>query len=79
MRLRFLGRHSSPGNSPRLWGTDVGPYVIQGYVLDAETLAQVGHVPEDEAVIWVPSELMRYLPKEPDDVGDPDAGGPAAA
>ena len=29
MRLRFLGKHSSPGNSPTLWGTDAGPYVNQ--------------------------------------------------
>jgi hypothetical protein len=79
MRLRFLGKHSSPGNSPTLWGTDAGPYVIQGYQLDADTLAQVGRIPEGEAVIWVPRELMRHLPKEPDDAADPDAIGPATA
>ncbi len=40
MRLRFLGKHSSPGNSPTLWGTDAGPYVIQGYQLDARHFGQ---------------------------------------
>ena len=79
MRLRFLGKHSSPGNSPTLWGTDAGLYVIQGYELDADTLAQVGQIPDGEAVIWVPTELMRYLPKEHDDADDSDATGPAAA
>jgi hypothetical protein len=79
MRLRFLGKHSSPGNSPTLWGTDAGRYVIQGYQLDAGTLAQVGRIPEGEAVIWVPRELMRHLPKEPDDAANPDATGPATA
>jgi hypothetical protein len=61
MRLRFLGRHSSPGNSPTLWDTDAGQYVIQGFELDRDTLAQVGDVPSGELVIRVPRELMRYL------------------
>lgn len=66
MRLRFLGKHSAPNNSPTLWDTDTGHYVIQGFNLDADALAQVGDVPDGEGVIWVPKELMRYLPKEPD-------------
>lgn len=63
MRLRFLGKHSSPGNSPALWDTDEGQYVIQGLGLDPDTLAQVGDVPPGELVIRVPKELMRYLPE----------------
>jgi hypothetical protein len=62
MRLRFLGKHSVPDNSPTLWDTDEGQYVIQGFRLDADALAQVGHIPHGEAVIRVPKELMRYLP-----------------
>jgi hypothetical protein len=79
MRLRFLGKHSTPGNSPTLWGTDAGQFVIQGYELDADTLAQIGQIPDGEAVIRVPTELMRYLPKEHDNAADPDADGSAAA
>jgi hypothetical protein len=60
MRLRFLGKHSSPGNSPTLWNTDAGQYVIQGFELDPDTLAQVGDVPPGELVIRVPKELMRW-------------------
>jgi hypothetical protein len=63
MRLRFLGKHSSPGNSPTLWDTDAGQYVIQGFELDPDTLAQVGDVPPGELVIRVPKELIRYLPE----------------
>jgi hypothetical protein len=63
MRLRFLRKHSSPGNSPTLWDTDAGQYVIQGFELDPETLAQVGDVQPGELVIRVPKELMRYLPE----------------
>jgi hypothetical protein len=65
MRLRFLGKHSSPGNSPKVWDTDAGQYVIQGFELDPDTRAQVGHVPLGELVIRVPKELMRYLPEAP--------------
>ncbi len=79
MRLRYLGRHSTPGSSPKLWDTDVEQLVIHGFKLDADTLAQVGHVPDGEAVIRVPRELMRHLPKEHDDAAGPDATDPAAA
>ena len=64
MWLRFLGKHSSPGSSPTLWDTDENRYVIQGFTtLGAEALAQIGEIPADEAAIWVPKELMRYLPE----------------
>jgi hypothetical protein len=63
MRLRFLGKHSTPGSSPTLWSAGEDKYVIQGYVLEAAELAQVGDIPAGEAVVWVPGELMRYLPE----------------
>lgn len=63
MWLRFLGKHSSPGSSPTLWDTDENRYVIQGFELGADALAQVGEIPSGEAVIWVPKELMRHLPE----------------
>jgi hypothetical protein len=49
------------GNSPTLWETDDGQYVIQGFTLDAEALGQVGAVPDGETVIRVPKKLMRHL------------------
>jgi hypothetical protein len=70
VRLRFLGKHSSPGNSPTLWATDTGQYVIQGFGLDPDTLDQVGDVPPGELVIRVPRELMRYLPEACNDADD---------
>lgn len=79
MRLRFLGKHSTPGNSPTLWSTDENKFVIRGYVLEPDAIAQVGYVPPGEAVVWVPEELMRYLPPEvgPDasrHLGEPGSG-----
>ena len=63
MRLRFLAKHSSPGNSPTLWDTDAGQYVIQGFGLDPDTLDQIGDIPPGELVIRVPKELTRHLPE----------------
>lgn len=65
MRLTFLGKETQGGNSPTLWETDDGHYVIQGFTLDAEAIDQVGVIPGGEAVIRVPKELMRHL-KEAD-------------
>jgi hypothetical protein len=44
MRLRFLGRHSSPGNSPTLRDTDAGQYVIQGFELDRDVAIGTGEI-----------------------------------
>lgn len=64
MRLRFLGKDSTPGDSPTLWDTDEDQYVIQGFTLDPDDLAQVGDIPAGEAVIRVPKALMRHLPED---------------
>jgi hypothetical protein len=48
MRLTFLGKETQGGNSPTLWETDDGHYVIQGFTLDAGALGQVGAVPDGE-------------------------------
>lgn len=60
MQLTFLGKETQTGNSPTLWETDTGEYVIQGFTLDADALAQVGTVPDGELVIRVPKKLMRH-------------------
>jgi hypothetical protein len=63
MKLRLLGRDSRDGDSPTLYDTDEGQYVIQGFtVTDPETRAQLD-VPAGEEVIRVPKALMNYPPK----------------
>jgi len=61
MRLTFLGKDTQGGNSPTLWETRRRPVRDPGLILDAEALAQVGAVPDGEAVIRVPKKLMRHL------------------
>lgn len=69
MALRFLGKETQSGNSPTLWA-DGDDYIIQGFTLDAETLSEVGRIPDGEAVIRVPRKLMNHLPEDPGGTGD---------
>lgn len=70
MRLRFLGKETEGGNSPTLFDTDEGMYVIQGWVIDdQETLGQL-RLPEGETAVLVPKALMEHLPKEDDAAAD---------
>lgn len=64
MKLQFLGKESTPGDSPTLYATDRDTYVIQGWkVTDSEALSQM-RIPENETCIEVPKGLMRYVPEE---------------
>jgi hypothetical protein len=64
MQLEFLGGESGPDGSPRLYKTDRGTYVVQGYkVEDEETLSQL-RIPGHETVIEIPAGLLQFFPKE---------------
>lgn len=62
--LPFLGGESGPNGSPRLYATDRGTFVVQGYkVEDAETLGQL-RIPGHETVVEIPAELLKYFPRD---------------
>ena len=64
MKLTFLGKDSTPNDSPTLYETDRETYLVQGYVVtDPEALSQM-RIPAGETVVEVPKRLMRYLPEE---------------
>jgi hypothetical protein len=68
MALRFLGKETQTGNSPTLWASSDGEdYIIQGFTLDPETLAEVGNVPAGEGVVRVPKKLMEHMANDFDD------------
>lgn len=70
MKLTFLGKESTPNDSPTLYATDRDTYVIQGYVVtDPEALSQM-RVPDGEGVVEVPKRLMKYLPEDAHAAGD---------
>ena len=60
MQLTFLGKSSESGESPTLYATDRDSYVVQGYVVDGETLANF-HVPAEETVVEVYARLFEHL------------------
>lgn len=61
MKLRFLGKDSTPTNSPTLYATDQDSYVVQGWIItDAATLARLT-IPKGQTVIEIPPTLLTHL------------------
>lgn len=62
MRLTFLGKETTGGQSPTLYATDRDSYVVQGWrVSDADILAR--SETDQETVVEVPAKLMTHLAK----------------
>jgi hypothetical protein len=66
MQVTFLGKDpgSNEGDSPTLYATDRADrrtYIAQGWVVtDPEALAQIGPVPEGEALVEIPEDVMKF-------------------
>ncbi|MGH3830512.1 MAG: hypothetical protein ACRDRS_08680 [Pseudonocardiaceae bacterium] len=61
MKLRLLGKDSTPTNSPTLYATDQDSYVVQGWIVTEEaTLARLA-VGDDETLVEVPAALLEHL------------------
>jgi hypothetical protein len=72
MRVRFLGKDpgSTEGDSPTLFATDRPDrrtYIAQGWVVtDPRALADVGPIPEGEAIVEIPEDVLKfYLRNQP--------------
>ncbi|NUK43182.1 hypothetical protein HRW13_20435 [Streptomyces lunaelactis] len=64
MQLTFLGKNSTPGDSPTLYASDQDSYVIQGWKVYANDLLMQLDVPAGQTVIEVPTELFEHLTKD---------------
>jgi hypothetical protein len=66
MRARFLGKDpgSQVDNSPTLFATDRTDrttYIAQGWVVtDPQVLADIGPVPDGEAIIEIPEDVLAF-------------------
>ena len=66
MRARFLGKdpESNVGDSPTLFATDRTDrvtYIAQGWkVTDPQALADIGSVPDHEALIEIPEVVLKF-------------------
>ncbi len=64
MQLTFLGKNTTGNESPTLYATDRGTYVVQGWkVSDPQALAQMS-VPDHETCLEIPRELVKFFPSE---------------
>lgn len=64
MKLRFLGKNSTPGDSPTLYASDQDSYVIQGWKVLANDLLMQLDIPAGHTVVEVPTELFEHLTKD---------------
>lgn len=70
MHVQFLGKdpESQVGNSPTLFATDRTDrktFIVQGWVVtDPEALSEIGDVPEGEAIIEIPADILRFAEEE---------------
>jgi hypothetical protein len=61
VRLRFLGKDSTPSNSPTLYATDGDSYIVQGWIVtDADVLARLD-ISDTDTVVEVPARLLGFL------------------
>jgi len=64
MKLRFLGKDSKPNESPTLYATDEGSYVVQGWIVTDPAVLEKLDVSGDETIVEVPARLMAHLSKD---------------
>lgn len=87
MRLKFLGiwPNTPDDGSPTIWLDDTtGDLIIQSWRADEETLRQIravgsvpGHstdVPDHEAVIRLPANMLRFVPRPVSEDNGGDSG-----
>jgi hypothetical protein len=61
MKMRLLGTSSGKNGCPALYVTDCGTYVVQGKrVTDAEAIAALVDVRDDEFYVEIPKDLLRF-------------------
>ncbi len=61
MRLSLLGTESGNDGCPALYATDRGTYVVQGKrITDAEAIADLVDVRDDEFYVEIPPGLLRF-------------------
>ena len=61
MRLRFLGKESTPTNSPTLYASDGDTYVVQGWIVTDQAVLAGLAVGDHETVVEVPPGLLSFL------------------
>jgi hypothetical protein len=66
MRLRLIAGdpESNPTNSPTLYRTDRGSWLVQGWVVaDAGALAEM-NIPDGETVVEIPDRMIPFFKED---------------
>ena len=61
MKLRFLGKDSTPTNSPTLYASDRDSFIVQGWIVADESVRSELALEADEDLVEVPAGLMQHL------------------
>lgn len=64
MHLRFLGSNSEQGTCPAVYETDRGTLAVQGKIVtDTTALGETVNLADDEMLVEIPKELVRFFPR----------------
>jgi hypothetical protein len=61
MHLTFIRKDSNGGQSPTLYRTDRGTFVVQGYKVEEPDALKVLDLPNNETAVEVPEALLREI------------------
>jgi hypothetical protein len=64
VQLRFLGKESTPTNSPTLYVTEQGSYLVQGWIVSDPGVLSRLEVGDNETLVEVPPGLMAHLAED---------------
>ncbi len=69
MRLEFIGKdpESNPTNSPTVYRTERGSWIIQGFVVDDPEALATLNLPEGETAVEIPDRMLQFLQRQEDD------------
>jgi hypothetical protein len=61
MKLTFIRKNSNGGQSPTLYRTDRGTFVVQGYKVSDEEALSTMTLPDHETAVEVPAALLAEI------------------
>ena len=64
MQLTFVRKESNGGQSPTLYRTDTGSFVVQGWKITDQEALRTLDLPEHETAVEVPAALLAEIVRE---------------
>ena len=61
MKLKFLGKESTPDDSPTLYASDRNSYVVQGWIVTDAPILSRHTVSDDETLVEFPPSQLDHL------------------